>query len=130
MKYVSLDFHVNYFAEHDIAPKYHVFGFTVEDPNGSVTEAIDDEDAYVTILEELEDIAGGAAVDTSYELETQFFGAHVYELGENQLDIIRAVAATLRKSITELGGIVGPLVEIDGDESICNHAKLKKELGI
>ncbi len=130
MKYVSLDFHVNYFAEHDIAPKYFVFGFTVEDPNGTVEAAMNDDDEYGPMIEELEETAGGAAIDTAFNPDEQFFGAHAYELDEGQLDVIRWVAETLHKSITELGGIVGPLVEIEGDESICQHVELKKAMGI
>ncbi|MNT54552.1 hypothetical protein D3C72_1917230 [compost metagenome] len=127
MKYASIDFHVNYFSEHDVEPLFYIFGFTVDDPTGSVAAAMEDEDTYVGFGEDLEEHLDGACVDSGFDADEQFFGGSVYELSEAQLDLIRSGAQKLRNWFTELGGVVGPLIEVSGNYDTA-EAELKKRL--
>lgn len=129
MKYASIDFHVNYFSEHDVEPLFYLFGFTVEDPTGSVAAAMIDEDTYVGLGEDLEEFLDGACVDCGYDTDAQVYGASVYELDESQLDLIRGGAKKLQDWIVANGGVVGPLIETSGNYETA-EAELKERLNV
>lgn len=127
MKYVSLDFDVNYFIVGE--PKFHVFGFTVGDPNETIEATINDEEQYSEILENLEDFLE-ATVDAIFFPVEQFLGVHIYELDESDMQKIREGVQLVTDWFTKKGGVVGPIIEIIGGEEITDHNELKSKLGI
>ncbi len=128
MKYVSLDFHVNYFEDQE--PKFRIYGFTVDDPNGSVAMALKDEEAVVTFNEELEAQLDGSAVDAVFGPDEQFWGSHVYELDETQLNLMESAVLSLRDWFLGMGGDIGPIVTVLGGEEVTDHVELKSKLGV
>ena len=129
MFYVYLSFHTNYFAPDDEPEKHRLFGFTVEDPNGTVKESLDNDDIGGGLCESIEEIIEGT-FDFVTSGTNQIFGGGAYEVGEENLHLIRKAVLHVWKTLISFGGIVGPILEFSGENPDVNFAELINGLGV
>ena len=95
----------------DGSVEFRVFGFTVEDPTGSVQRA-EDNGKIQDFIEHLESDILDATIDSIYFPTEEFWAGQSSELTADELERMRQSAQHLYEFFTGLGGVVGKLREI------------------
>lgn len=120
MRYVSLQFHTNYF-DSDGPDQFKAFGFVLEGDESEIDATMRDlmdNESTITFEENIEVHLDGACFNYCTVGHEQIFGGSVYEVDDSRMDEIRATVDFVREWFSINVGKVGELKEVDGDEFV------------